>query len=87
MSRNVRVKEEPVDFECSPFELLGQIGEGDDVTRKDVDVTGQSDDVTEMVIKQEYEGLVKTEVCLSCYHACLAARENNVLSYIRFTVF
>ena len=76
MSYDVRIKEEPVDFECSPCELLNEIGNNDDVTEQSDDVTDQSDDVRryqerqldgelsgeQPVIKLEYEGVVKTEV-------------------------
>ena len=46
MSGDVRVKEEPIDFECSPFELLNEIGQTDDVTTPNNDVTTPNNDVT-----------------------------------------
>ena len=39
MSWDVTVKEEPIDFDCSPFALLNEIGQNDDVTGEDDDVT------------------------------------------------
>ena len=67
MSRDVRVKEEPIDFECSPFELLNEIGQNDDVTPGEADFSGVHTGPvqlsgTQPVIKHEHQGIVKTEV-------------------------
>ena len=72
MSRDVRVKEEPIDFECSPFELLNEIGQNDDVTSDNADVTGVHTGQIELsgtqpVIKHEHQGIVKTEVCIPLF--------------------
>lgn len=55
MSCDVGVKEEVVDFECSPFELLNEIGQDDDDegTQYEHDVINHSCDVTNSLSTSE----------------------------------
>jgi hypothetical protein len=48
MSYDVGVKEAVEDYECSPFDLLNEIGRDDDVTDQSGDVTNMLDDQLKM---------------------------------------